>query len=341
MRGKFVDQIFCTLFDANYLDKGIVLYDSMVECIEDFKLYVFAFDDKCYEILSDMGLEKMIVISLKDFESEKLLRVKRKRTKAEYCWTCTAWTIKYVLDVFKENICTYIDADMMFFSSPKQVFDDMRLNGCSIIIVPHRFKSDEEEKKAYNTVGAYCVEFNTFVNNAEGRKALDWWADKCLEWCFYAVPGTTKWYGDQKYLNVFPDKFEGVYICNHVGVGLAPWNNMLVEYAGEKPLRIKDKLDKKIYPLILYHFENVSFLTKHLLHVSSGLKSKQLREQIYDVYVARILEKRKIIEKEYGFKLSKKRRIVTQNVAMKIYQKYIGPFRRVKSVADLYWVKDE
>lgn len=335
-----MDQIFCTLFDSNYIDKGLVLYDSMVENIGSFKLYIFAFDDTCFDILSKMKLCNVVIVPLKDFETEELLKVKSERTRAEYCWTCTAWTIKHVLDKYNEEICTYIDADMMFFSSPQPVFDQMKKNECSVIIVPHRFKSEKEEKKAHDTVGSYCVEFNTFMNNADGRAALDWWAEKCLEWCFYAVPGTTEWYGDQKYLNVFPQKFDGVYVCDHLGVGLAPWNNMLVEYADTNPLRIRDKKSGAVYELIIYHFENVSFLSEHILHASSGLKSKALHEQIYDVYVSRILEKRKAIENEYGFKMSKKRRIVTKNIVMKIYQVYVGPIRRIKKISDLYWIKE-
>ena len=54
-----MDQIFCTLFDSNYIDKGLVLYDSMCECIGEFKLYVFAFDEKCFELLSRMKLQNM------------------------------------------------------------------------------------------------------------------------------------------------------------------------------------------------------------------------------------------------------------------------------------------
>lgn len=336
-----MDQIFCTLFDSNYIDKGLVLYDSMKEHIKDFRVYVFAFDDRCYQMLMDMELENMKVISLKEFETEELLRVKEDRTRAEYCWTCTAWTIKYVFEHFSESICTYIDADMMFFSSPQSVFDDMRINGCSTIIVPHRFKTVEEEKKAHDTVGSYCVEFNTFVNNKDGRAALDWWAQKCLEWCYYAVPGTTEWYGDQKYLNVFPEKFKGVYICKHEGVGLAPWNNALVSYSQSNPVKIKSKKTGEEFTLIIYHFENVSFLSKHVLHVSSGLKSKELHKEIYDVYVERIIEKRKFIKQRFDFEITKKRRVVTKNILMKIYHKYICPIRRIKQLSDLYWVKED
>ncbi len=170
---------------------------------------------------------------MKEFETPELLSVKKERTQTEYNWTCSPWIIRHVLDYYHEPVCTYIDADMEFLSSPQPVFDEMKEKGCSTIIVPHRFKSEKLEKEIHDKQGSYCVEFNTFVNDKNGYDALSWWADRCLEWCFYTVPGSTEWYADQKYLNVFPEKFAGVMVCNHYGVGLAPWNISLIDYCGE------------------------------------------------------------------------------------------------------------
>ena len=335
------DLIFCTLFNSNYIDKGIVLYRSMEEHLGNFKLYIFAFDDICYQILKNEKLKNAIIVSLKEFETLDLLEVKKNRSMSEYCWTCSPWIIKHVLERYNEHICTYIDSDMMFFSSPQCVFDDMRNNNCSIIIVPQRFKKEKQEKKAHDRVGSYCVEFNTFVNDENGNKALNWWAERCLEWCYYAKPGTTEWYGDQKYLNVFPEKFEGVYICNHYGLGLAPWNLCLVEEVeGENnPPLIKYKQTSAIYPVILHHYEYVSFITKHILNASSGLKSKKLFKEIYGIYIKRILNARNYIEKKYNIKISRTRRVNSDKIINIIYQKYIMPIRRIKRIKDLYWVK--
>lgn len=336
-----MDLIFCTLFDSNYLDKGITLYQSMKRCLKEFRLYVFAFDNLCYKVLEKENLSNLTVISLQEFETEELLAIKEERTAAEYCWTCSPWIIKHVIEKYHEDICTYIDADMLFFSSPQSVFDEMREKGCSTIIVPHRFKNAIEEKEAHDKVGSYCVEFNTFVNDENGMKTLNWWARRCLEWCFYAVPGTTEWYGDQKYLNAFPEKFEGVMICNHYGVGFAPWNINLVDYAGEDEQHvpyISVRSTGEKFPVVLYHFENVSYLTRHILHASSRTKSQELHKVIYDPYIDQLVNNRKMIEKEYGFILSKARRVVTRNPLMAFYQKYISPFRRVKYLHDLYWV---
>ena len=65
-----MDLIFCTLFDSNYLDKGLVLYNSMKKCLDDFRLYVFAFDERCENILRTEALDKMIVVGMKEFESD-------------------------------------------------------------------------------------------------------------------------------------------------------------------------------------------------------------------------------------------------------------------------------
>lgn len=333
--------VFCTLFDSNYLDKGLTLYRSMESLLEDFRLYVFAFDDLCYDILTKEKFKYLIPVSLQEFETDELRKVKLERTQAEYCWTCSPWIIKYVLEHYRESICTYIDADMQFFSSPQAVFDDMRKTHASVLIVPHRFRTPKEEQRARDRVGSYCVEFNTFVNDDRGKKALDWWADKCLEWCFYAVPGTTEWYGDQKYLNVFPDQFDGVRICGHWGVGLAPWNIGLVEFAGENNgiPHIRTVNTGEIFPLVIYHFENVSFLTHHILHASSGTKSKELYQSIYEPYIVNLLGNRQYIEEKYNIKLSRNRRVITKNPLLKFFQMFISPFLRVKHIHDLYWVE--
>lgn len=336
-----MDCVFCTLFDSNYLDKGLTLYKSMKKYIQNFRLYVFAFDDKCFDVLKNENLEGLIPISLKEFETPELIKVKSERTRAEYCWTCSPWIIKHVFDKYNESICTYIDADMEFFSSPQSVFDQMKKEGKSIIIVPHRYATEEEEKEAHDLRGSYCVEFNTFVNDKNGKQALDWWADRCLEWCYYSVPGSTEWYGDQKYLNVFPEKFEGVMVCNHYGIGIAPWNIGLIEYVEnkDKDILIKVKSTGEVYPIVLYHFESVSFLTNHILYAPSYTNSKKLHKLVYDSYIMRLMENRRYIEEKYGFKLSKKKRVVTKNPILAFYHKYISPLKRIKHLYDLYWIK--
>ena len=330
--------IYCTLFDSNYLDKGLTLYQSLCRCEEDFRLYVFAFNDRCRDILKAENLEHMIVVSLEEFETPELLKVKEERTRAEYCWTCTPFTIQYVLDKYNEPECTYIDADMMFYSSPSYVLEQMRAQNCSCIIVPHRLGKSRKERQREAHGGKYCVEFNTFVNNEDGRRILDWWADVCLEWCFYVPPKTKEnRFGDQKYLEEFEKRFRGVYVCNEYGVGMAPWNAYQLEQAEQdgNPNYIRVKDTGKIYPIVFFHFASILHLSKHWVNVNSGVTDKALHKFLCDGYVEQIKKERRYLWEKYGLELYVRRK-VTNNPLMAFYQSFISPFIHVKRLSDIY-----
>lgn len=329
--------IYCTLFDSNYLDKGLVLYHSLCECESDFRLYVFAFDDRSREILTAEKLEHMVVVPLEAFETPELKKVKGERTRAEYCWTCTPWTVKYVLEQCHEPMCTYIDADMMFFSSPQYIFDEMRTKGCSTLITPHRLGPGRRARRQERHVGTYCVEFNTFFNDENGRAALDWWAERCLAWCFYTPAVDAEGYGDQKYLNQFPTRFKGVYICDEYGAGIAPWNaDQLVLVPGtQDPFRVRVKATGREYPIVFCHFATITHLTKHVINVGSGVTDPALHGVLYDTYVKAIIRERAYLMEKYGLELYVRRR-VSNNLLLAVYQRFISPVIRIRRFSDIY-----
>lgn len=252
---------FCTLFDSYYLSRGINLYKSLEEQCVDFHLYIFAFDDYSFNVLVIMNLKSATIISLKDFESEDLLAIKSTRTTAEYCWTCTASTILYSLEKFNLDHCTYLDADMMFFSSPEPIFKE--IGEGSIGITAHNFSKDLIKEEIY---GKYCVQFVFFRNNQEGLQVLNWWKNKCLEWC-YAILEEER-YGDQKYLNYFQEKFNGVVEIKHFGAGVAPWNvNRFDIYLKNNEIILSEKILQEV-PLIFYHFQGLKFKEKNNIIIS-------------------------------------------------------------------------
>lgn len=328
--------IYCTLFDSNYLDKGLVLYRSLCRCEEDFRLYVFAFDDRGRDILLAENLEHMVVVSLEEFETPELLKVKTERTRAEYCWTCTPWTILHVLNQYHEPECTYIDADMMFFSSPSYIFADMKAKGCSVLITPHRFGNTKKEKKIQEHAGSYCVQFNTFLNDENGRKALDWWADQCLEWCFYASwRSGEKRLGDQKYLEEFEKRFDGVYVCEDYGAGIAPWNAGQLVLAENTPSSVKVKNTGKVYPIVFCHYAAITHLTRNYINVGSGITDPALHEVLYDRYVEEIIKARAYLKKQYGLELYVRRQ-VGKNIFIAFYHKFISPICKIRRLSDIY-----
>lgn len=235
---------FCTLFDSGYLQRGLALYDSLCNTCDDFHLYVMAFDDKSYDILSKLNLPFITVVHLRDFEDERLLEVKPSRTKAEYCWTCGPSVIYYFIKTYNLNSCCYLDADLMFYRSPQILFDEIGDN--SVAITEHFSPYDVP-------AGKYCVQFMYFKNDEWGMKALKWWRDKCIEWCYsYFEDGK---YGDQKYLEEFPRLFQKVYVVQNRGAGIASWN--LKEYEYDASNWTINYLGK-VYDIVFVHFHAVS-----------------------------------------------------------------------------------
>lgn len=270
---------FCTLFDSNYLSRGIALYRSLEKHCENFHLYIFAFDSRTFQILKKMSLEKATVIPLSEFEDEELLKVKPTRSVAEYCWTSTSSTILYVLENFNVDNCTYVDADVFFYSSPKPIFDE--LGNKSILITEHRYSPQyNKELKA----GKYCVQFVTFRKDENGMKALKWWRDRCLEWC-YARYEDGK-FGDQLYLDDWTERFEGVHVLQYLGGGLAAWNVQQYDFKvmNDKIIGI-EKLSGKEFEVIFYHFHYLKFFKDGKIELGRRTLSKNVLNIFYKNYI--------------------------------------------------------
>lgn len=294
--------VFCTLFDSNYLDKGLALYKSMRKNIMDFKLYIFAFDDKCFEVLSDMCLDNAIVLSVQDIMTDRLYQVKQERTRAEFCWTCTPIIIEYVLLKYNESICTYIDADIYFFASPLNAIQEIIDDDCCVGLVEHRFKRDYEYGRQIFNAGKYCIQFNTFLNNEEGLRILGEWKEDCLNWCYYRYEDGKL--GDQKYPDKWKMKYSGVHESHNLGAGVAPWNLYLYNYVGKKSGNICLEYRGKRFSLVFYHFEGMKYLNNNRIYLNlwnpAKLGMSRKVKLIYGKYFRDILSIREYLRKSYG-----------------------------------------
>lgn len=297
---------FCTLFDSNYLDRGLALCESLNRVSDQFTLYIFTLDDLSFEILTSMKMKNVILISENSFLDKQLIMVKRERTRAEYCWTCTPIIIEYVLNHFDVELCTYIDADMYFYKSPQILIDEIKDSKCDVSIIEHRFPDNITKKTNERLHGKFCVEFNSFLNNANGRKVLEWWKCKCLESCSMKLNEES--FGDQKYLDKWPESFMGIHILQNVGAGVAPWNLADYKLIQGNEANIDLLYKKRIRcSLIFYHFQNLRFLESGYADISVynelGKIDVHLMNLLYDGYIMDLLEIREMLNEEYAFEL--------------------------------------
>lgn len=325
---------FCTLFDSYYLDKGLVLYQSLEKVNKDFRLYIFCFDDRSYELLGKMGLTHAILVHHSEIETETLLQLKKERSKAEYCWTCTPVIIEHVLTKYQEESCTYIDADMYFFADPQLLYDEIEAHKAHVVITPHRFTDSLNDRRLCKRSGKYCVEFNYFDQSKEAWEALTWWKERCFEWCYHLYEPERM--GDQKYLEKFPVLFQGVHELAHLGGGVAPWNlrqYTICDQHENDQIILRENCTGKEFPLVFYHFQNLRYIREDLVNVCSGTHSKKTKDAIYPLYLDQIKKARKDLA-EYGVEFSVKK-IYSSNPLIAILQGNVLRFK-VKSLSDIY-----
>lgn len=269
---------FCTLFDFNYLLKGVAMLRALKQHCPDAHVHVLCMDGQTREILEQMGLPHVSCLSLSEVEDEALLAVKPGRSMAEYCWTlspCLPW---YVLQHNPDiDAITYLDADLYFYSPLQPLFDE--IGDASIVIIEHRFPS---AMKHLEVNGRFCVEWVGFRRNPQGLACLTRWREQCIDWCFHRLEEERM--GDQKYLDQWPGKYSGLHILQHPGAGIAPWNYS--QYRFEQDDRGAITVDGA--PLVFYHFHQFQLLSNGSFDRLSGSYRAMGTEPktVYEAYEA-------------------------------------------------------
>jgi hypothetical protein len=186
------------------------------------------------------------------------------------------------LYLFRRNpaleVITYLDADLFFFSDPAPVLAE--LGDQSILMVGQRYPAERAHEMV--DYGFYNVGLNSFRNDADGLACLSWWGERCLEWCYQRVEAGK--FGDQKYLDDWPQRFRRVVVAQHAGIGLAHWNineHMLTRQHGHV------LVDGR--PLVCYHFSCFRLINRIVYQPVINAKiTITAQRYIYEPYVKAI-----------------------------------------------------
>ena len=273
---------YCTYFDSNYLLRGLTLFRSLEAHAGEFTLWVLCCDEAAVAALQTLNLENLRAFKLSEVEDFEpiLAEVKGDRNRAEYLWTLSPiWPLFLLENQPQIEMITYLDADLFFFSSPEPIFEE--IGGNSIAMFSHRFAPQNQH---FGEHGIYNVGWVSFRRDANGLSCLHQWREQCLEWCYERLEVGR--YGDQKYLDAWPQDFAGVRVIEHMGAGVAPWNWQIhpIEQRA-KTLYVGD------VPLIFFHFHGLKFLTSWLYDAVSvgheyGALPSQVRRLLFDEYLS-------------------------------------------------------
>jgi hypothetical protein len=240
---------FCSITDAKYVAQVIVMHRSLREVVPGARNEVLCVEPRAHRALEAIGLPGLVPVPIEELEERdpELRAVRSGRSVHEYCQTAKP---AFCLDLLRryEDAAwiTYVDADSMFFSPPRPVFEE--LEGSSVGIIGHRLAPRFEHRERW--ASPYCPSWLNFASDARALEVAAWWRERCLEWCFHRVEGDR--HSDQGYLRDWPERFEGVRVLEHPGIGPAPWtknDGLRREEGGEITI---DGV-----PLILFHYQSL------------------------------------------------------------------------------------
>ncbi len=278
---------YCTFFDIGYLDRGIVLWNSLERIGDDYELWILCMDNDVYNILHEMELQNIFLIRLKELEDydQDLFIIKKDRSTIEYYFSCKASLALYVLcKSTQAGQVTYIDADVYFFSSSETI--NSLISNSSVAIALHGFSRENIRLEKFGKYNAGWLNFN---NDVKGVSCLQWWRSKCIDWC-YDCPEPER-FADQKYLDYFSSLVDNVISVNHPGINAAPWN-----IAGKSVSLSDGHVTIDGEPLVFFHFHNLRIVTDNVFDL--GFKAytptyqSEVIEFIYKPYLQDLLNTR-------------------------------------------------
>lgn len=278
---------YCTYFDGRYADRARALIHSLDVYGGDYTLHALCLDAAALDRITRLSHPRVRTIRLEDVEpwDPALSEARANRSKVEFVFTLSPILPLYVFSRFPEiEQLTYLDADLFFFDSPEAVFQE--IGPASVAIVPHRFSPQVREKAEF---GIYNVGWITFRRDEHARECLNWWRERCLERCpDHLVDGC---YADQKYLDSWPERFNGVHVIQHPGANLGPWNlNRHRLTLAEGGVLVDDR------PLIFYHFSSFLPVASWLLNTNLAYwkvrPNRLVRRHVIEPYLAALRDTR-------------------------------------------------
>lgn len=276
-----------TIFDSNYLIKAITLYKSALEYVPDCQFSFLCLDDESKKILDELKLPNLQTNIISDLKNIELEKVRQSRTRGEFAFTAKSNYLAYLIKTTEYSfgdIIIWADADILFYSSAKQLINEV-LRGHSIIRTSHKFKTDKEYLN--EKVGKYNAGMIFFKIDENSKQCIQEWSKQCIDWCFHRLEDGKL--GDQMYLNDWHNKYKGVYDLPHKGVNTGTWN--INNY---KVTNVANRfyLDNEI--LICYHFHGI----KTSLH-RNRIKIYPIsiyHKDIYNVYTKALYQALKLVQ---------------------------------------------
>jgi lipopolysaccharide biosynthesis glycosyltransferase len=278
-----------TLCSNNYLAQAKTLGDSIAEHNPDLRFIIGLVDRRDPEINYDL-FSPFELISFDQLGFPVIDDMLAKYNIIEFNTSVKPFYIEYLFDRFQEvNKLYYIDPDIYFYESLDEL--DGLLEKHDIVLTPHltvapaTVTTDELVAMRH---GHFNLGFLGLRRSGNSVEFVTWWQERLKNHC--VIDKGRGLFVDQKWVNLAPLYFNGIYNFKHQGYNMAWWNTSereLLESEGKYFVNTKDQ------QLVFFHFSGYKpGSTTHFGRVGNDEYSFDSRpdlRKLFDSYAAHLM----------------------------------------------------
>ncbi len=284
------NRAICTIFAKNYLPQARILAESYLAQHPSERVFGLLCDrlEGCY----DPQREQFETIFVEDLHIPRFTELTIKYSIIELLTAVKPFFLQYLFEKYDLAKLCYFDPDILFLSSIESIWQ--KLDTFNVVLTPHMVEPQRLERmpseRTMLSAGAYNLGFIGLRRSAETDRLLDWWGKKLLDHG-YSDPSRNL-FVDQRWVDLVPGMFDGVWIHRDPGCNVAYWN------LSERPIIQRgDKFYVKDSTLKFFHFSGYSHrspdrISRHVPPELDKLSLEDLGEgaRLFESYHALLLK---------------------------------------------------
>lgn len=206
---------------ANYVHKARTLAQSVKLHIPDAKMILCLVEREIDPRIPADCFDDIVLA--KDAWNGNFDRFIFKHAIVEASTAVKGQFMRYLMDRFvDEDQFVYLDPDVYVYGDFVEL--KQALHEHPVVLCPHLLMPGNIDMELSSTAhGVYNLGFLGIARSEEGRKCVDWWADRLFLFCYDDIQRGI--FTDQKWFDLAPCFFD-VKVFKHHGYDFAPWSLM-------------------------------------------------------------------------------------------------------------------
>jgi len=260
-----------TIVSNNYLHYANTLFDSAKEFCPGADLILGLCDKK----IPETYCPDAEIIEILDLTIKNIGQFIYQYTILELNTAIKPYIIEVLMNRGYDKII-YLDPDIKIYGSFQNMLS--LLDHYNVLLTPHLTDLLDDDKLPNELgilqAGSYNLGYIGLRANDETRKLVKWWQEKLYKECVVDI--SRGLFVDQKWMDLVPSLFEGVYINRDEGWNVAYWNlnHRDITEVKENRFEVNGK------PLVFFHYSGYSIdaktLSKHQNRFMKNTKGKAL-----------------------------------------------------------------